>query len=91
MSEQDVLKIRDNLADRRLTVEELAKIPLDIGLMNEEGFPHHGFLNYVSPEIDANTGTILVRGLFDNPKPTCCRASSPASRCRWSSPPRRCC
>ena len=67
MSEQDVLKIRDNLANRRLSLEELGKIPLDIGLMNEEGFPHQGFLNYVSPEVDATTGTILVRGLFKNP------------------------
>ena len=39
VSEQDVLKIRQNLANRRLTVEELGKIPLDIGLMNEEGYP----------------------------------------------------
>jgi multidrug efflux system membrane fusion protein len=67
MSEQDVLRIRANLGGHRLTDAELAKIPLDIGLMNEEGYPHHGFVNYVSPEIDANTGTILVRGLFDNP------------------------
>ena len=67
ISEQDVLKIRANLNGKRMTVEELSKIPLDIGLMNEEGFPHSGFLNYVSPEIDARTGTILVRGLFQNP------------------------
>jgi len=67
VSEQDVLKIRQNLANRRLTVEELAKIPLDIGLMNEDGYPHKGFMNYVAPEIDAQTGTILVRGLFNNP------------------------
>jgi len=67
VSEQDVLKIRQNLANRRLTVEELGKIPLDIGLMNEEGYPHTGFMNYVAPEIDAQTGTILVRGLFKNP------------------------
>jgi RND family efflux transporter MFP subunit len=66
MSEQDVLNIRDNLK-RRLTVEDLSKIPLEIGLMDEEGFPHQGFLNYVSPEIDPMTGTILVRGLFNNP------------------------
>ena len=66
MSEQDVLSIRDNLK-RRLTVEEISKIPLDIGLMDEEGFPHQGFFNYVSPEIDPMTGTILVRGLFNNP------------------------
>ncbi len=67
MSEQDVLQIRQNLKERRLDVEELSKIPLSIGLMNEDGFPHQGFLNYVSPEIDATTGTILVRGLFSNP------------------------
>lgn len=67
MSEQDVLQIRQNLKERRLDVEELSKIPLTIGLMNEDGFPHQGFLNYVSPEIDASTGTILVRGLFNNP------------------------
>jgi multidrug efflux system membrane fusion protein len=67
VSEQDVLKIRQNLANRRLTVEELGKIPLDIGLMNEEGYPHTGVMNYVSPELDAQTGTILVRGLFKNP------------------------
>lgn len=67
MSEQDVLQIRQNLKNRRIDVEELSKIPLEIGLMNEEGFPHKGFLNYVSPELDATTGTILVRGLFANP------------------------
>jgi membrane fusion protein, multidrug efflux system len=66
MSEQDVLNIRDKLK-RRLTIEEISKIPLDIGLMDEEGFPHKGFLNYVSPELDPMTGTVLVRGLFDNP------------------------
>jgi RND family efflux transporter MFP subunit len=67
MSEQDVLQIRKNLKERRLDVEELSKIPLSIGLMNEDGFPHEGFLNYVSPELNAATGTILVRGLFNNP------------------------
>ncbi len=66
LSEQDVLNIRDKLK-HRLTIEEFSKIPLDIGLMDEEGFPHQGFLNYVSPEIDPTTGTVLVRGLFDNP------------------------
>lgn len=70
MSEQDVLQIRENVKERRLDVEELSKIPISIGLMNEDGFPHQGFLNYVSPEIDATTGTILVRGLFSNPNRT---------------------
>jgi RND family efflux transporter MFP subunit len=65
MSEQDVLQIRQNL-NRRLTLEEIQKVPIEIGLMDEQGFPHKGFLNYVSPELDPTTGTILVRGLFQN-------------------------
>jgi len=67
LSEQEVLNIRTNLGNKRLSLEELAKIPLDIGLMNEEGYPHKGHLNYVSPEVDPTTGTIQVRGLFENP------------------------
>lgn len=70
MSEQDVLQIRRNLKERRIDVEELSKVPVEIGLMNEEGFPHKGFLNYVSPELDTTTGTILVRALFNNPNRT---------------------
>jgi multidrug efflux system membrane fusion protein len=67
MSEQDVLNIRANMSEHRLTLEQLSQIPLNVGLMNEEGFPHKGHLEYVSPELDPTTGTILVRGLFNNP------------------------
>ena len=67
VSEQDVLNIRANLKDRRISLEEINKVPLDVGLMTEEGFPHKGHLNYVSPDVDPTTGTIQLRGLFDNP------------------------
>ena len=68
LSEQEVLKIRNVVNNgTSLTPEQLAKIPLEIGLMNEDGFPHSGFVNYASPTIDTQTGTIMVRGLFKNP------------------------
>jgi len=67
MSEQDVLQVRTNMAEHRLTMDQLSQVPLNVGLMNEEGFPHKGHLEYVSPELDPTTGTILVRGLFENP------------------------
>lgn len=67
LSEQDVLNIRRNLADRRITLEQLNKVPIEIGLMTEQGYPHKGHLDYVSPNVDATTGTVLVRGVFDNP------------------------
>ncbi|MEZ5788391.1 MAG: efflux RND transporter periplasmic adaptor subunit [Xanthobacteraceae bacterium] len=67
LSEQEMLKIRENLGGRRLTLAELQKVPMEIGLMTEEGSPHKGHLDYVAPELDSQTGTILVRGVFENP------------------------
>jgi RND family efflux transporter MFP subunit len=67
ISEQDLLRIRANLHGRRLTLAELNEVPIEVGLMTEEGYPHKGHLDYVSPDLDPNTGTILVRGIFANP------------------------
>jgi RND family efflux transporter MFP subunit len=66
LSEQDVLRVRTLMHDRRLTQADYDKIPIEIGLMNEAGYPHKGVLQYVSPELDPSTGTILVRGVFEN-------------------------
>lgn len=43
------------------------KIPLDIGLANEEGFPHHGVLDYTGISLASTTGTLLLRGVLPNP------------------------
>jgi RND family efflux transporter MFP subunit len=42
------------------------KIPVEIGLANEEGFPHQGIMDFVENKVDSNTGTIRVRAVFDN-------------------------
>jgi len=42
------------------------KIPVEIGLPNENGFPHRGVLDFLDNQVDRNTGTILARGVFDN-------------------------
>jgi len=44
------------------------KIPVYIGLANEEGYPHEGVIDFADNKIDPSTGTILVRGTFDNSK-----------------------
>jgi membrane fusion protein, multidrug efflux system len=66
VSEQDVLRVRAAMKERRLTQADFDKIPIEIGLMDEPGYPHKGVLQYIAPEIDPSTGTILVRGIFDN-------------------------
>ncbi len=44
----------------------LSTIPVEIGLQDEEGYPHRGHLDYVAPQVDASTGTVAVRAIFDN-------------------------
>jgi RND family efflux transporter MFP subunit len=66
LSEQTLLQIRQNLGQRRLTLADLHKIPVDVGLSDEQGFPHQGTIEYVAPAIDQATGTLLVRGVLPN-------------------------
>jgi RND family efflux transporter MFP subunit len=65
VSEQEALRVRRGL-DRRLTQADFAKIPIEVGLMDEDGYPHKGVLEYIAPELDPASGTILVRGVFEN-------------------------
>jgi len=67
LSEQDMLKIRANLNQRRMSLAELIKVPIEVGLQNESDFSRRGTLEYVAPGLDPATGTMLVRGKLANP------------------------
>ncbi|HEU0217310.1 MAG TPA: efflux RND transporter periplasmic adaptor subunit [Stellaceae bacterium] len=67
LSEQDGLRIRQNLEQKRLTAADLPTVPIQVALQNETDFPRRGALEYVSPAIDPATGTILLRGKLANP------------------------
>lgn len=45
------------------------RVPLEMGLANESGFPHPGYIDFAEPTVDPNTGTLLLRGVFANPPP----------------------
>jgi RND family efflux transporter MFP subunit len=40
--------------------------PVSLGLATEEGFPHHGTVNFVDNQVNPKTGTLRVRGVFSN-------------------------
>jgi RND family efflux transporter MFP subunit len=42
------------------------RLPVYLGLANEEGFPHEGRLDFVDNQVDPNTGTIRTRAVFSN-------------------------
>ncbi|MBS9476853.1 efflux RND transporter periplasmic adaptor subunit [Ancylobacter radicis] len=67
IGENQVLRIKEALAAQGRTIEQVKEVEVDIGLQNEgDTYPHKGRLDYVSPQIDPSTGTLLVRGLFEN-------------------------
>lgn len=69
IGENQVLRIKDALAAQGRTIEQVKEIEIDVGLQNEgDEYPHKGRLDYVSPEVDPSTGTLLVRGVFENAK-----------------------
>ncbi len=66
ISEQDVLRIKDAMPKRPFGPAEIAKVPIEVGRMDEANYPHHGTLDYVSPAIDPATGTLILRGILVN-------------------------
>jgi RND family efflux transporter MFP subunit len=66
LSEQEVLRVRQNIGDRRLTLADLKNVPVDVGLEKGGDYFDRGVIEYVAPGIDPKTGTMLVRGILNN-------------------------
>ncbi|MGA3403194.1 MAG: efflux RND transporter periplasmic adaptor subunit [Acetobacteraceae bacterium] len=66
VSEQDVLRIRASLRQAGMDEKQIAKVPVEVGLMTEDGYPHQGTLDYAAPNVDTSTGTLMVRGVLAN-------------------------
>jgi RND family efflux transporter MFP subunit len=43
-----------------------AKNPVRVGLSNEQGFPHEGYMDFVDNQLDVDTGTIRARAVLAN-------------------------
>ena len=66
-SEQRVLKYQAlALEGKRKSARDGTKVPMFIGLGNEKGTPHQGYIDFVDNRLDPDTGTIKARGLFEN-------------------------
>ncbi|QEE39385.1 MULTISPECIES: efflux RND transporter periplasmic adaptor subunit [unclassified Methylobacterium] len=66
VGEQQVLRVKQHLLATQRTLGDLSKIPVEIGLQDEAGYPHTGKLDYLAPQVDPSTGTLLARALIDN-------------------------
>ena len=60
INEKDLVRVRTpGKAD--------AKRPVSAAIEGESGYPHQGFIDFGSSSLDTNTGTMQLRGVFDNP------------------------
>jgi membrane fusion protein, multidrug efflux system len=48
-------------------MDQKGGIPVLMALADETGFPHKGYINFSNNIVNPSTGTITLRGVFDNP------------------------
>lgn len=69
LDEPTMLKIQKNIREGKLPTREESGYQVLLGLANDSGYPLSGVLDFIDNQVDPNTGTIRVRGIFKNPKP----------------------
>ncbi|MGO4852252.1 efflux RND transporter periplasmic adaptor subunit [Phaeovulum sp. W22_SRMD_FR3] len=67
VAEEVVAKALANLPEASGALRPIEQIPVEIGTLADEGTPMHGRLQLIDNEVDAASGTIGVRAVFDNP------------------------
>jgi len=66
VDERSALKYRELVRTGKRPSALFSKIPAQMGLANQTGFPHEGLIDFVDNEISTTTGSIRARGIFDN-------------------------
>ena len=70
IDETTLLKIRKLLRDGTMKSYREEERTIQLGLANEDDFPHRGKINFTDNRVTQNTGTLRVRGEIENPKST---------------------
>lgn len=64
--ERSVLKYREMHKQGERVSALFARIPAEMALINEEGWPHKGEVDFVDNQLNPATGTIRTRAVFPN-------------------------
>lgn len=67
IDERTVLRILELIRTGKFKSAREHRVPIRMALANETGFPHEGYVNFVENRVDPSTGTMRIRGNFDNP------------------------
>lgn len=74
LNERDLLRVmsihRERLEREGLDADQQPgadpELPVELGLADDVGFPHRGITDFADSGLDPETGTLQIRGTFDN-------------------------
>ena len=66
IDERTLLQIRRLIKSGTMRNVQESAFPMVVGLADEDNFPHAGIVNFLDNRVDPGTGTLRVRGVFDN-------------------------
>lgn len=66
VDERSLLDYRERIRSGSVKSARDAKIEIRLGLINETGYPHVGYIDFVNNTTDAATGNTQLRGTFEN-------------------------
>jgi RND family efflux transporter MFP subunit len=66
IDENSLLKFNAHAQAQKLEGASDGKVPVELQLADEQGFPHRGYIESFDNRLDPNTGSILLRAVFDN-------------------------
>ena len=69
VDEGTVLRVRRAINEGTIKRYQEGEIPVFMALQGEDDYKHQGTINFVNNQVNPNTGSISVRGVFQNPKP----------------------
>jgi RND family efflux transporter MFP subunit len=66
MDEDSLLKFNALASKQKLDTDGDGRIPVELQLGDEQGFPHRGYIESLDNQLNPNTGSILLRTVFSN-------------------------
>ncbi len=67
VDERATLRLQKLAREGKLSFDPSAKLPVLMGLANEDGYSQKGTINFADNRVDSDTGTWRLRGVFANP------------------------
>ncbi|MEY2466094.1 MAG: rane fusion protein multidrug efflux system [Verrucomicrobiota bacterium] len=66
IDEDTLLKFNSLAVSKKMETDGDGKVPIELQLGDEQGYPHRGHIESFDNRLDPNTGSILLRAVFSN-------------------------